>query len=158
MPRSKASRQRDCDRVSAWRKANPERAKANTRKAWKNYAPKAAENRARKRARSRTKNLFEELGVNLSPVTKRHLQLPEYIWIDAHGLLHREKWETADHLERRLHEEQKAARKKTRGAPRSGHARVRAGQEAGPRENTDHPPKPANPPGSAPRTIERRTP
>ena len=106
MPRSEASRQKDRDRMARWRKENPDRARRNTRLAWKNYAAKAAARRALRRFSPQEIAQWYQTG--LSIVGKRS----PLVYIDAHGHVHHEKELSAEELIRR-HERSKRRGKKT---------------------------------------------
>ena len=75
-----------------WRQKNPERAKANTRKAWKKFAPKAAELRARIRAMTRANlALFDGLSII------ERFGTPLY-FMDKNGKLWRDDTRSAEQL------------------------------------------------------------
>lgn len=97
--RSEASRQKDRDRVRRWRKANPERARAITRRAWKKYAPKIAERLARLRALelARTAHRLND-DHELSLVSEYELRRPNLYFIDARGRVWQEDRRSAEQL------------------------------------------------------------
>lgn len=100
MPRSEASRQRDRDRVRKWRHNNPEKARANNRRAWKKWTAK----HVRLSPRIASKLADELYQHGLSIVNPKRSPI---LFIDKNGNVHTERECTAEELIRRYQAQQR---------------------------------------------------
>lgn len=96
---SRASRARAVERMRAWRKKNPERAREITRKAWRKNAAKYNARRAHQRdwlKRMTRYPLETSSGMQITVGSK--LDRPLLTYLDRHGNLHREEELSAEDL------------------------------------------------------------
>jgi hypothetical protein len=83
--------------MTAWRRAHRARAADIDRRAHRKWAPKRADQEARWRERTASE-METALQLGASIITEATMRRPRYTYLDQHGTLHAEFWESAEQM------------------------------------------------------------